>query len=243
MADNQRAGRERGTAVGLGRWQPPATSMPTVSPTSSPAHRSPTSGANRDQGRLYVFRRACQQVVLLATFTATAAARRAPPAKNAKKYPAKLSLARATIVQLGGQVLDVLAPITTRASGTVRVAVARRRAPVAASTTTSTRPTGRSAFRKRSPSRRHDLGTGIITLAYMRATRTRGRRSFGCAPAAPAELGLGCSDRRSSTAELRASGAVTSTARGVVRLQLEYDHQGARGCWPSARASPTAAGR
>lgn len=102
-----------------------------------------------------------------------------PPAAPAGKFTAKLSLARARI-ERGNRVLDVLAPITSRASGRVRVelhAAGRRfrfTAPIDP-------VNGRIRFRQRIPAAQAQMGTGIITITTP-ATPTRGRRACGCGP-------------------------------------------------------------
>ena len=65
---------------------------------------------------------------------------------------------------------------------------------------------------------------GIVTITYLGDPDTRAQTVRLRAAARPARLQLGrpqlVGDR------LRASGTVTNLARGVVRLQLEFDHAG-----------------
>jgi hypothetical protein len=202
-------------------------------------------GANRDQGRLYVF---------LSSVPAAVTPPPPPPgvpSAGTKKFPAKLSLARATIVR-SGSILDVLAPITARASGTVRVELhaAGRRFRFSAAIDSAH---GRVSFRKRIPKSQADLGTGIITMTYAGDADTRPQTVRLRAAAQPARLRL--LRPQIIDGRLRASGTVTSTARGVVRLQLEYDYQGvtrvlpfrtriANGRWTlNAQLSATALGQ
>ena len=148
-----------------------------------------------------------------------------PPAAPATtgKFPAKLALARARIVR-SERVLDVLAPITARASGRVNVelhAAGRRfrfTAPVDSAD-------GRIRFRKRIPAAQADLGTGIITITYAGDADTRPQTVRLRAASQPANLELA----RPTIVDgrVRASGTVTAKARGVVRVQLQYDRLGA----------------
>ncbi|HEV2752991.1 MAG TPA: hypothetical protein VGV36_04050 [Solirubrobacteraceae bacterium] len=131
---------------------------------------------------------------------------------------AKLALARATINRRD-RVLDVLAPITSRASGRVRMdlhAAGRHHrftAPI------NSRD-GRIRFRKRIPTAQARLGTGILTIAYPGDADTRPQTVRLRAAARSAELRL----RRPTIADgrLRAAGSVARRARGVVRVQIEY---------------------
>ena len=168
-------------------------------------------GANVDQGRVWVF------------LSRAAGATPGPgPGATAGKLTAKLSIARARIDR-GGRVLDVLAPITARASGRARVelhAAGRRyrfTAPIDA-------VNGRIRFRHRIPTAQARLGTGIVTIAYAGDADTRPQTVRLRAAIRPAALRL--SRPRIADGRVRASGSVSSRARGVVRLQLEYDRGG-----------------
>ena len=172
-------------------------------------------GANVDQGRVWAFlsRVAPAQVPGPAPGPAPGAGGR---------FTAKLSLARATINRRD-RVLDVLAPITSRASGRVRVelhAAGRRyrfTAPIDAAN-------ARIRFRKRIPAAQANLGTGIITITYAGDADTRPQSVRLRAANRPAVLRL--SRPRIVDGRIRASGTVSERARGVVRLQLEYDRGG-----------------
>jgi hypothetical protein len=127
-------------------------------------------------------------------------------------------LARATIKR-GDRVLDVLAPITARASGEVGVelyaAGGRHRfsAPIDAQQ-------GRIRFAQKIPRAQADLGTGIMTITYPGDEDTRPQEVRLRAASQKAELELerpGIEDGR-----LKAQGTISDRARGVVRLQLEY---------------------
>jgi hypothetical protein len=144
------------------------------------------------------------------------------PRPTAGRFTAKLSLARATINRRD-RVLDVLAPITSRASGRVRVelhAAGRRfrfTAPVDS-------VNGRIRFRQRIPAAQARLGTGIITISYDGDADTRPQTVRLRAANRPAQLRL--SRPRIVGNRVQASGTVSRLARGVVRLQLEYDRGG-----------------
>lgn len=149
------------------------------------------------------------------------AATPAPPASPQAAtgpFTAKLALARATINRRD-RVLDVLAPITSRASGRVNVqlhAAGRRyrfTAPV------NSRD-GRIRFRQRIPKAQADLGTGIVTITYRGDADTRPQTVRLRAASQKALLRL--SRPTISAGRLRASGTVSNRARGVVRVQMEY---------------------
>jgi hypothetical protein len=169
-----------------------------------------------DQGRVYVF---LSRVSAPITPPGVQ-----PPGQQptSGKLTAKLSLARATINRKE-RVLDVLAPITARASGRVRVelhAAGRRyrfTAPIDS-------VNGRIRFRHRIPVAQARLGTGIVTITYLGDADTRRQTVRLRAAIRPAVLRL--SRPRIDNGRVRASGSVSGLARGVVRLQLEYDRGG-----------------
>ena len=139
-----------------------------------------------------------------------------PPPACGAKLTSKLSIAR---VSTAGNALDVLAPITSLASGRVNVqyhAAGRR--------TRFTAPInsvdGRIRFRRVLPAAQARLGTGIVTLTYPGDADTRPQevRLRGARNRAQLEL----SRPRIADNRIRASGTIGDRARGVVRLQLEY---------------------
>ena len=140
------------------------------------------------------------------------------PAPPAGKFTAKLSLARATINRRE-RVLDVLAPITSLASGRVDVELhaAGRRFRFTAPINSAD---GRIRFRQRIPVAQALLGTGILTITYRGDADTRPQTVRLRAARQPADLRL----TRPTIADgrLRASGTVSNRARGVVRVQVEY---------------------
>jgi hypothetical protein len=143
-----------------------------------------------------------------------------PPAQ-CDKHTAKMSLARATVVR-SQNVLDVLAPITARASGNVAAEfhaasrVTRFQAPINSAD-------GRIRFRQPIPAAQARLGTGILTLAYPGDDDTRPQVVRLRAASQPARLEM--ERPRIANNRIRARGRVTSRARGVVRIQLEHLNQ------------------
>lgn len=134
----------------------------------------------------------------------------------AARHPAKLSVARASTI---GNFIDVLAPITSRASG--RVAVDYH---AAGRHTTFTAPinaaSGWIRFRRAVTSAQARLGTGILTIAYggdadtrSQVVRLRGARN-------KAQLNL--ARPQIVNGRIQAAGTINPAARGVVRLQLSY---------------------
>lgn len=145
-----------------------------------------------------------------------------PPAgtpTDATKLTAKLSLARATISR-SARVLDVLAPITSLASGRadVQLHAAGQRYRFTAAINSRD---GRIRFRKRIPKAQADLGTGIVTITYRGDADTRSQTVRLRAAARRADLRL-TRPTLSAAGRLRASGTISTRARGVVRVQLEY---------------------
>lgn len=133
-------------------------------------------------------------------------------------FPAKLSVARAR-VQRSSRTLDVLAPITARASGRVRVEFR-----AAGRTTRFTVPVDtrkrRVRFTRRIPAVQAALGTGILTLTYSGDADTQPQTVRLRAAAGHADLKAG--RPRIVDGRLVAGGTVTPKARGVVRVQLVY---------------------
>ena len=134
------------------------------------------------------------------------------------KNPAKMSIARTSTV---GGVLDVLAPITSRASGRVGVEyhAAQRRTRFTASINSVD---ARIRFRRTLSQRQARKGTGIVTMTY-----------FGDADTRPQQVRLrGAANKARLTVvrpkivngRVQASGTVSKSARGVVRLQLEWEN-------------------
>jgi len=158
---------------------------------------------------------------------AAAAPPPAPPAAPAPRAPAplaelltsKLALARATINRRE-RMLDVLAPITSRASGRVRVqlhAAGRRHRFDAAVDSRDARV----RFRQPIPAAQARLGTGILTIAYPGDADTRPQTVRLRAANRRADLRLS-RPTLSGDGRLRAAGTISRRARGVVRVQIEY---------------------
>lgn len=169
-------------------------------------------GGTVDQGRLWIF----QSRVAPAAQQGPGPAPQAPNA--AAKSTSKLSIARAT-VDRRARVLDVLAPITGLASGRVNVALQ-----AAGRTFRVTAPidsgNGRIRFRKAIPAAQARLGTGILTITYAGDADTRPQTVRLRAANRPA--GLQLARPRIVDGRVQAAGSVSSRARGVVRMEIEY---------------------
>jgi len=145
------------------------------------------------------------------------------PAAGGVLHPAKLAIARARIDR-SDRTLDVLAPISGRASGEVSVALR-----AAGRTHRFTAPVDsarrRIRFSERIPAQQARKGSGILTIGYSGDTDTRPQELRLRAASRPARLDLE-RPTLSSDGRLRAQGTITSRARGVVRVGLSYVHQG-----------------
>jgi len=142
------------------------------------------------------------------TFTTTA--------ECAVLYPSKLSIARASTA---GGVIDVFAPITTRASGraTAEYQAAGQRTSFGVEVNSAA---GRIRFSRAVTSAQARLGTGILTIVYpgdgdTRAQTVRLRAANG-------KAGLNLARPQIVNGRIQASGTISSAARGSVRLQLSY---------------------
>ncbi|HEV2060343.1 MAG TPA: hypothetical protein VGR11_13385, partial [Solirubrobacteraceae bacterium] len=131
---------------------------------------------------------------------------------------AKLSLARARIVRRD-RVLDVLAPITSLASGSARVQLHAAGLLHSFDASINQRD-ARIRFRKLIPKAQAQLGTGILTITYRGDADTRPQTVRLRAASQPAQLRL--TRPTISNGRLRAAGTVSKRARGVVRVQVQY---------------------
>ena len=142
------------------------------------------------------------------------------PARPAQaKRPAKLALTRAAIDRRNRR-LGVLAPISALATGRVDVDLfaagrhTRLQAPIDA-------VRRRVRVQNRIPAAQASRGTGILTLTYRGNRATFGQTVRLRAAPRPAALVV----RRptlSAGGRLRAAGTISSRARGVVRVQLQF---------------------
>lgn len=146
----------------------------------------------------------------------------APPLPPAPE-PSKLQLARATIYP-SADVIDILAPITRRASGTASLELFaagqkhRWTAPV----------DGRNGRIRQSasiPAAQAAKQTGILTIHYPGDADTRPQTVRLRAANVPAALSS--SRPKIVNGRLQASGTISGAARGKVRVQLEYFSGGA----------------
>lgn len=133
------------------------------------------------------------------------------------KNTSKLSLARASTA--GGK-LNVLAPITALASGQAQVdyQAAGRHTDFGVAVDSSKR---RIRFARNVPDAQAKLGTGILTMKYRGDADTRLQEVRLRAARNKAKLDLS-RPTIDKDGHIKASGTVSGKARGVVRLQLEY---------------------
>ena len=140
------------------------------------------------------------------------------PAECAVLNPSKLSIARASTA---GGVIDVLAPITSRASGRPTIdyhaAGTHTRFTVAIDSAA-----GRVRFRRSVTSAQARLGTGILTIEYGGDGDTRAQTVRLRAATGKARLDL--ARPQIVNGRIQAAGTISSRARGSVRLQLSYQH-------------------
>jgi hypothetical protein len=132
--------------------------------------------------------------------------------------PAKIEIKRARVERRDRR-LNVLAPITGRASGEVEVEffAAQRRFEFTEDVDAENR---RIRFDRRIPAEQADLGTGIMTITYRGDVDTRPQEVRLRAASQPADLEL---DRPVIEGDrLKAEGTISRRARGIVRLQLQY---------------------
>jgi hypothetical protein len=133
-------------------------------------------------------------------------------------FPAKLEIERAR-VERSERRLNVLAPITGRASGEVEVEffADQQRFEFTADIDEENR---RVRFRQAIPRGQAELGTGILTITYPGDDNTRPQEMRLRAASQQADLEL---DRPViEDGRIKARGTISDRARGVVRLQLQY---------------------
>ena len=123
----------------------------------------------------------------------------------------------------GDRRLDVLAPITARASGEVEVEffAAQRRVDFTADVDAQNR---RVRFNRQIPVEQARLGTGIMTITYPGDGDTRPQEVRLRAASQRADLEL---DRPViEDGRVKAQGTISRRARGVVRLQVQFVVEG-----------------
>jgi hypothetical protein len=135
------------------------------------------------------------------------------------KFTSKLSLARATIDR-ADRTISILAPITRLASGSAQITLR-----AAGRSTTFSAPidsaNGRIRLTRSITPAQAALGSGILTISYPGDADTRPQVVRLRAANGPANLAV----QRpviTPTGFLRSEGTLSSHARGVVRVQLEY---------------------
>ncbi len=138
-----------------------------------------------------------------------------PPPPAAEPLPAKLAVLRANVV--GGK-LDVLAQITARATGRVRVAY-RSAGRLTSFSAPIVRGRIRIARRLQAPQRRKR--TGIVSMSYAGSPRVRPDTLRLRAASVKARLQRRVA-RIDARGQLRVAGTIASGARGIVRIRLGY---------------------
>lgn len=161
------------------------------------------------------------------TYAAEPAAAVPPPAapteKAGSRIGAKLEVVRLRVLR-SARMLDLLAPISKRASGTVRVqfAAAGRRVRFNARIDSAR---GRIALHRRLPRALAAPGVGMLTIAYPGDADTRPQTVRLRAASRQAQLKGG--RPRIVGSDLRAAGTISVRAHGDVLLRLEYVDAGA----------------
>ena len=142
-----------------------------------------------------------------------------PPVVGSTRSPAKIEVLRAGVT--GGR-LDVLAAITAKASGKVRVGYRS-----AGRTTSFEAPisNGRIRFRQSLPRSQRAKSTGIFTLNY--AGNPLVEPDSVTLRAASGKARLALTSSRISSNRLLVAGTISPRARGVVRVRLAFTAGGA----------------
>lgn len=139
------------------------------------------------------------------------------------RYAAKLQIARAGVLRSARR-LNVLAPITARASG--KVGVAFRAAGRTERFRESIDPANRRVrIDRRIPSSQARMKTGILTITYPGDADTQPQKVRLRAAQRHAALDAG-RPQISDSGRLTAEGSISRRARGVVRVQVLYDTPG-----------------
>jgi hypothetical protein len=143
-------------------------------------------------------------------------------ASGDRLFASKLEVERATMLRSDRE-LDVLAPITARASGElgVELRAAGRTERFDAEIDPENR---RVRFTESIPASQARLGSGILTLTYPGDADTQPQEVR--LRAAAGKAGLDANRPRMEEGRLKATGDISSRARGVVRLQLLYEPPG-----------------
>ena len=197
-------------------------------PTTAYGSRTPTRSAGNGTGGVAVdatlvglkpnTRYHYRLVAVSSGGTTRGADRTSSTAPPVVPEPSKLALARATISSISNYI-DVLAPITARASGTVSLELFGARQ-VHRWTAKVARPTAASARASRSPRpggpRDRDPDDHVPGDAENSASETVRLR------AANVHANLDAQRPTINNGHLLANGTINAAARGVVRVQLEY---------------------
>ncbi len=143
----------------------------------------------------------------------------ATPAGPSDRAPAKIQVLRAGVS--GGR-LDVLASITARATGSVRVSY---RSAGAATSFDAAIAGGQIRFRKALPRAQRSKPTGIFTLTFAGTSAVQPDSVSLRAARGKARL-VRTSSRIDASGRLRVAGTISPRARGVVRIRLGYPGAG-----------------
>jgi subtilisin-like proprotein convertase family protein len=156
-----------------------------------------------------------------ATITVTEQPVTPPRPSSPALAPAKLQVLRAGVA--GGR-LDVLAAITAKATGKVRVTYRSAGATTAFDAAISG---GRIRFREALPRSQRSKPTGIVTLTYRGSALVEPESVTLRAARGKARL-LRTSSRIDAKGRLRVTGTISPRVRGVVRVRLTYAAAGGR---------------
>jgi hypothetical protein len=156
----------------------------------------------------------------------------------AARQTAKLGLRRAAIVRSRRE-LRVLAAISARASGSVKLVLlaAGRRTRLTAGIDVKRR---RIRLQRRIPLAQARVGSGILTISYSGDSDTRPQTARLRVDSRAARL-TASRPKITAAGRLHAAGTIRRDARGVVRVQLQYEY-GARTI-TTERSAPIRAGR
>ncbi len=195
---------------------PPGTPLPPSAPPAGGGHWPPPPPATAAPVPVPTVQQGDGAPVQAGSGSPAGGGRAARP--HGRKVPAKLRIARARIMRRRAQ-LDVLAPITRRASGAAIVALQsggrriRFIAPIDSAR-------GELRIRRRIARGQARAGTGIVTIIYLGDRDTQPQVVRLRAASRRAKLAL--ARPRIAGGRLRAEGTISRRARGVVRTQIAY---------------------
>lgn len=146
----------------------------------------------------------------------------APPAtRRVGRFASKLQVERATVRRKERR-LDVLAPITARASGKVGVKLQADGRTVDLGGVAIDSRRGRVRFAKKLDAGQARQGSGILQLTYGGDEDSQGQEVR--LRAAPRKASLDADRPKLQNGKVTAAGTISKQARGVVRVQLVYEN-------------------